>query len=323
MATFNPPTWLRNAHLQTILNSLGPKRLRAARIAAALDTTQLQLAAVDGTLLVGEFDRSPDPRNAVVILLHGWEGSSKSAYQLTTAQMLLNLGFDVLRLNLRDHGDSHHLNRELFNSTRSPEVAGAIGNFLGQHDYGDVFLGGYSLGGNFALRIAADHGRDLGVKAVVAICPPVDPANAMAALNTGWFVYEKYFFQRWARSLRAKLIHFPDLGYGDDLAGAKTIDDLNHFFVPRYTPYPDVGSYFAAYALTGNRLVNLAMPAWLIAAADDPIIPVSDIGNIEPNANLHVELQAYGGHCGFMDNIQGDSWAEKRLAEIFLSFVSG
>src|SRR5690606_41569990 len=62
--------------------------------------------------------------DAAAILLRGWEGSSRSAYQLTTAQRLLGLGFDVLRLNLRDHGDSHHLNRELFNSTRSPEVAG-------------------------------------------------------------------------------------------------------------------------------------------------------------------------------------------------------
>lgn len=323
---FNPPAWLRNPHLQTILNSLGPKRWRAARIGAALATQQLNLKAEDGTVLLGEFDRAPDqatsPRNAVVILLHGWEGSSKSAYQLTTAQLLLNLGFDVLRLNLRDHGNTQHLNRELFNSTRSPEVAGAIGHFLGQHSYGEVFLGGYSLGGNFALRIAADYGSLLGITAAAAICPPVDPAKAMAALNTGWFVYEKYFFQRWARSLRAKLVHFPDLGYGGDLAGAKTIDDLNRFFVPRHTAYQTVESYFAAYALTGNRLANLDIPAYLIAATDDPIIPVEDIEKIAPNANLHLQIQPCGGHCGFMENLWGDSWAEKRLAAIFTGYSS-
>src|SRR5690606_40777887 len=111
-------------HLQTLLGSIGPKRIRAARLAANRRGESLELRADDGTVLLGEFDPAPAPRDAVAILLHGWEGSSRSAYQLTTAQRLLGLGFDVLRLNLRDHGDSHHLNRELFNSTRSPEVAG-------------------------------------------------------------------------------------------------------------------------------------------------------------------------------------------------------
>ena len=72
-------------------------------------------------------------------------------------------GFDVLRVNLRDHGDSHHLNRELFNSTRSPEVASALQGFVDERDYRHLFLVGFSLGGSFALRVAADAGAELGV----------------------------------------------------------------------------------------------------------------------------------------------------------------
>jgi predicted alpha/beta-fold hydrolase len=314
---FRPPAYLRNPHLQTLLGSIGPKRIRAARLAVNRRGESLELRADDGTVLLGEFDPAPAPRDAVAILLHGWEGSSRSAYQLTTAQRLLGLGFDVLRLNLRDHGDSLHLNRELFNSTRSPEVAGAIATFLDGRRYGRVCLGGFSLGGNFALRIAADRGAALGLDAVVAICPPVDPAAAMAALNCGWFVYERYFFRRWSRSLRRKLRHFPDLGYGEDLARAKRVDDLNRFFVPRHTPYPDVPSYFAAYALSGDRLAELRVPAHLIAAADDPIIPVADIARIAYNRHLHLDIQARGGHCGFVENLRGESWAERRLAAIF------
>jgi len=33
---------------------------------------------------------------------------------------------DVIQLHLRDHGPSHHLNRELFNSARLPEVVAAV-----------------------------------------------------------------------------------------------------------------------------------------------------------------------------------------------------
>ena len=60
------------------------------------------------------------------MLLHGWEGSSDSLYLLSLAQPLFEAGYDVARLNLRDHGDSHHLNEEIFHSCRIAEVVGAV-----------------------------------------------------------------------------------------------------------------------------------------------------------------------------------------------------
>ncbi len=46
-----------------------------------------------------------------VVLNHGWEGSAESLYVLSLAQRLFEQGFDVVRLNLRDHGETHQLNR--------------------------------------------------------------------------------------------------------------------------------------------------------------------------------------------------------------------
>ena len=296
---------------------MGPRRGQAERICSLLPTGEVILAADDGTRLLAEWDRGTGTRSCLAVLLHGWEGCSRSPYQVFAAGHLLQQGFDVLRINFRDHGDSLHLNRELFNSTRSPEVASALLNFVRQNDYRQVFLGGYSLGGNFALRIAADLGPEIGLAAVVAVCPPVDPANAMAALNNGWFVYERYFFRRWSRSLRKKLMYFPDLGYGHDLAAARTVDDLNDFFIPRFTGFPDKQSYFAAYALSGDRLADLRIPAYIIASKDDPIIPAADLAAIDPHPMLRVDLQRRGGHCGFMEHWRGITWAEKRLADIF------
>jgi len=57
----------------------------------------------------------------VAILLHGWEGSAEATYVLSLGSLLLSHGFDVVRLNLRDHGATHHLNREIFHSCRLPE----------------------------------------------------------------------------------------------------------------------------------------------------------------------------------------------------------
>ncbi len=313
---FKPPRHLRNAHLQTVLNSQGPRRLRARRILQALSSETLILQAEDGTRLLAELDHAQNSRSALVILLHGWEGSSRSAYLVTTAASLLARGFDVLRVNLRDHGDSHHLNRELFNSTRSPEVASALQGFVETRAYERVFLAGFSLGASFALRIAADAGVALGLDACVAVCPPTDPARAMDALNQGFFVYQRYFFKRWHESLQRKLRCFPELDFAAELAASKSLDDLNRLFIPRHTIYSEVDDYFAAYALVGDRLSCMAMPAYLIAAEDDPIIPVDDLARIGPNENLHIETHRYGGHCGFLENLAARSWVEQRILEL-------
>lgn len=314
---FRPPLYLRSGHAQTILNSMGPRRIRARRVLGRLSSQKLTLGAEDGTRLLAELDRCGEAAPSLVVLLHGWEGCSRSSYILTTTGHLLDAGYDVLRINLRDHGDSYHLNPELFNSTRSPEVASALQGFVDTHAYGKVFLGGFSLGASFALRIAADSGLELGLDGVVAICPPVDPAHAMDALNRGWYVYERYFFTRWRNSLQRKLEYFPELDYAADLARAKSLDDLNRMFIPRYTIYSTVDEYFAAYAVVGSRLAQLAVPTWLIASEDDPIIPVSDLARIDPVEALRIETQRYGGHCGYIENLAARSWIETRMVEVF------
>ena len=73
---FTPPSLLRNAHIQSILNSVGPRKIRAKLLVRQLNSQALILTAKDGTRLTGEFDRSPNPKNAVVVLLHGWEARS-------------------------------------------------------------------------------------------------------------------------------------------------------------------------------------------------------------------------------------------------------
>jgi hypothetical protein len=318
---FVAPGYLQNAHLQTILNSQGPRKWRARAILQRLKSRMLVLTATDGTRLLAEFDRAADgDGSTLAVLIHGWEGSSRSAYMVTTAARLLAESCDVLRVNLRDHGDSHHLNPELFNSTRSPEVASALQEYVDRQDYARVFLAGFSLGGSFALRIAADCGVQLGLTACVAICPPTDPAHAMDALNSGFYAYERYFFRRWSESLQRKLACFPELDYADELASARTLDDLNRLFIPRHTIYERVEDYFRAYALVGDRLSALALPAHLIAARDDPIIPVDDLSRIEANAQLQIEIQSHGGHCGFIEDLAAHSWAEDRLLQVIRQY---
>ena len=72
--------------------------------------------------------------------------------QLTAARLLVR-GFDVFRLNFRDHGDTHHLNEGLFHSNRIDEVVRAAVALSERYPIRPLVAAGYSLGGNFALRM--------------------------------------------------------------------------------------------------------------------------------------------------------------------------
>src|SRR5690606_20302585 len=112
---YAPPRWLRNPHLQTVLGSGPWRRRRAAAVLARTGavTREHLLDGGDGVRLHGLRSAVPGTRpRARALLLHGWEGTAMSSSVQLAAAQLLGRGFEVFRLNFRDHGDTHHLNPE-------------------------------------------------------------------------------------------------------------------------------------------------------------------------------------------------------------------
>ncbi len=318
LPAFEPPKALRNCHLQSILSNRGPRSWLVNKRCAPMlaRTQQLLLNGENGTKLLAEFNRATQENDKLAVLLHGWEGSSESTYILSAALHLFQQNFNVLRVNLRDHGNSRHLNEALFNSTLTHEVTGAITDFQRSQPHRNNYLAGFSLGGSFTLRMAADSGDELSLNTAVAICPPVDPAHAMDKLMSGG-IYHDHFLQKWRASLQNKLLYYPELGYQDTLLQCNSLGALHDFFVPNFTPYDTPENYFSAYALTGDRLSQLSLAAYLITSSDDPIVPVTDIALMNKPSALHIETTKFGGHCGFIENYCLESWTDKRLVEIF------
>ena len=213
---FNPPPGLRNRHVQSVLASSGLRRWFGRRHHGALERNAREhlLDCGSGVRLQGFHNAQQRYERArgLVVLLHGWEGSVHSTYVLNTGARLLQEGFDVFRLNFRDHGDTHHLNRDLFHSCRLDEVLGAVRAVQAQYPATPLALAGFSLGGNFALRVAlhaAEGGIDL--RYVIAVCPVIDPGSGLFGLEHAPFFYHSYFVHKWRRSLRRKQALFPEV----------------------------------------------------------------------------------------------------------------
>lgn len=317
---FNPPLILGNNHLQTILASLACRKILARRRAGELLAKSCNhiLECGNGVRLLGAASIGEGQRQGLVTLIHGWEGSIDSAYILSAGAVLFRHGYDVFRLNLRDHGDSHHLNRDLFNSTRLAEVAGAVAEIHRLFGQERNFLAGYSLGGNFALRIglqAPSSGRPL--TAIAAVCPLINPVAATANLESNHPLYHRYFVRKWQKSLRKKLTCFPDLGYDDALLRSRSLTAMHDYFVPRHTDYRTTRDYLSAYRLHPEMLTKMHIPTHIIAADDDPITRKDDIDQIGRPASLKFTRTKQGGHCGFLQDLALNSWADDELVRIF------
>jgi predicted alpha/beta-fold hydrolase len=317
---FDPPRGLKHAHVQSLLASL-PWRQRWLRRRAASLLAVSRGEIVDcgaGVRLLGHFSAQPAESRGLAILLHGWEGSAEANYVVSVGGLLYDAGFSVFRLNFRDHGDTFALNREMFHSCRIDEVVGALAAITARYKPKHTFVVGHSLGGNFALRAAARApAAGISLTKVVAVCPVLRPSSTMRALEDGLWIYRQYFLRRWRRSLLAKAACFPELYDFGNLKRFRTLTATTEFFATRYASFPDLDSYLNGYAITGDALARLTVPAKIIAAADDPVIPIGDLADLAASPALSIQVFPHGGHCGFLEDYALRSWVDRAvLAEI-------
>ena len=322
---FRPPLTLRSAHTQSLLNSSSLRKRFALNAAAPLLAHE-QAWEMDGgpdeagerVRLLAHYSPQPGASRGTVVLLHGWEGSTRSNYMLATGTRLFQAGFDVFRLNFRDHGATHHLNPGVFHSCRLDEVIHALGDMQARTGAGNWCIAGYSLGGNFALRVALQGpGRGLDIGRVFAVCPVLCPANTLAAMENAPRVYERYYIDKWSRSVRAKQACFPERYAYDDWYALGGLRERTEFFATRYYDFESLEAYLDGYSIAGERLAPLQVPGVLLTSEDDPVVPASDARALPAIPGLDVRITRYGGHCGYIRNWRLESWADQQILECF------
>ncbi|MDN5924752.1 MAG: alpha/beta fold hydrolase [Xanthomonadales bacterium] len=324
MDAFEPSWPWRYGHVQTVLAS-GPLRRRTVLVWAADLRARAQPVIVDagpGVRLSGCYtsQRSQAQARGLAIVLHGWEGSADSTYVLETGARLLAQGWDVFRLNLRDHGDSHALNPGLFHSALIDEVVAAVGTLVQRYAAPRVLLAGYSLGGNFALRVGLRApAAGFSLAAVLAVCPVIDPGHSMRAMEAA-AIYAQYFLHKWRASLRHKQRSFPATPYFTAADMRLGLRELTRELIQRHTNFGDLQAYFDAYALSGQRLAALTVPSAILTARDDPVIPLADFVALPEVPALRLDITDYGGHCAFLRHLRAPSyctdWLVARAAAV-------
>lgn len=314
---FLPHRFVRSGHLQTLLARRRPLQvLCLAKEQPLLLDGGPSPTPLDGgqrVRLLAYYtpcDKQVE-RRGLIVLLHGWEGCSHSNYDIMMTDHFMTAGFDVVRLNLRDHGPNYHvnrytLNRGLFLGTLLDEVATVIHQLAAMAGGLPFYLVGVSMGGNFALRLACHHRQQpiANLAKVIAVNPAANPARATDAIDRHP-VYRHYFRKRWLASLLAKQHFFPALYNFAPVRTMPTIRAMTDWLVRHYGHYygnfHSADEYFATYAVQTDELALLNVPVTIIAAMDDPVIDATDLLAFKPHPLLVRHLHPTGGHVGFVN----------------------
>ena len=252
-----------------------------------------------------------------VLAVHGLTACDHAPYMLSMARTALRSGFDVARLNVRNCGGTEHLCRTLYHSGLTDDLRRVAEELAPR----PLYLVGYSMGGNIALKLAGEWGADAPphVRAVCAVSPPV--RLDLCSRNIGRrrnAVYELRFLRQLRAALRRKAALMPELFGQRALLRPASIWEFDETVTAPAFGFRDAADYYVRCSAAGF-LDRIRLPALILQARDDPFIPFEafDLPAARGNPWLTLLSPRRGGHVAFLAKGPRRFWAQEQAARFF------
>lgn len=315
---FVPRRFLRNAHAQTLAGNF----LRRVNVLPEPEEQFFQVE--EGVQVLCHCHWQPDPeRHTTLIIVHGLEGSSLSQYVIGTGSKAWMAGMNVVRMNMRNCGDTERLTPTLYHSGLSGDVGAVLRTLVEQKRLERIAAVGYSMGGNLVLKMAGDWGIDAPVelKAVATVSPAADLGPSADAMHQppNW-IYEWKFLIGLMRRYKRKAALFPGI-YNKELRRfPRSIREFDDVITARYCGFSGAQDYYTR-AAAARVIDRISVPALVIHAKDDPFIRLlpDTRAKIAANPNITLLETEHGGHCAFLaqPNRHDGRWAELQMMTFF------
>lgn len=320
---FRPPAVLRSAHLQTLWASWARRPAADARVLAEAATEIVDTGDGDAAdRLAVHWTPALIEEAPVLVVLHGLTGCAASPGVLGVAAKARERGFEVVRVDLRNApGDTPSV--AVGHAGRSEDARAVLEHVMRRRPAAPVAVVGFSLGGNVALKAAAEYGDDAppALRAVVGISVPIDLDRCCAAIDArANLLYRSYFLRRLRRTVRTRAAAHPGVYDGIELPSVLSLRAFDDAIVAPLCGFRDAADYYARSSALPH-LGDIRVRTLLIEAEDDPFIPfaVYDDARIRANPRIRLLATRRGGHAGFWaPPPPGDRdpfWAENRAVE--------
>jgi predicted alpha/beta-fold hydrolase len=305
----------RNPHLATIAGNYWPRELDVARFPVQARFFETEPGV---RVLVHSQQPASQPLGEI-ILVHGLEGSSDAGYARSLSQAALQTGFVVHRFNMRSCGGTEHLSgKALYHSGQTADLLAVL---RALESPGPVFLVGFSLGGNVVLKLAGELGDSASslIAGIAAVSTPIDLAACARGLQSpANFVYSNRFLRRLKQRIRLKEKLTPGLFALGKLDSVKSVYEFDDRFTAPAFGFGTADNYYATQS-SNQFLDRIRVPALLVQAMDDPLIPfkVYDYPAFQTNPRLKLLATDHGGHLGFLAKTKPRFWLDAILVQWF------
>jgi predicted alpha/beta-fold hydrolase len=310
MREFEP--LFKNPHLLTILANFWPRDYDFARF-----PVEDRLIRTDAeTQVLVQTQRPSAAHIGQVVLLHGLEGSGEAGYIRSMAWDLLNAGFITHRFHMRTCGGTAHLCKTLYHAGLTSDLRAFLEGLHDERSGLPVFLIGFSLGGNVALKMAGELGSTELIQGVCSISTPIDLGAGVRRIGRlDNRIYERRFLKR----MRKRLLETGRYSR-KQLKAARSLYEIDDKITAPSFGFDGADHYYATQSAQGF-LDRIRVPTLLIQAKDDTYIPFEIFRHpaIASNPFLRLIATEHGGHLGFLARRGSRFWLDEVAIEFLLS----
>lgn len=308
-STYNPPLIFKNEHVNTIYRSLFHQ--------IDISYQRERINTSDGDFL--DLDFLNCDSDQILIIIHGLEGSSDSKYIQNLALQARQSKMNVVAMNLRGCSGEPNLLYPSYHSGQTDDLETVVKYLLNTGQYKNIFLTGYSLGGNQILKWLGEIGElQKEIKRAVTVSVPCDLAGSSEEITKYQnSVYRWRFMTTLKEKLKFKAQKFPEKGLSVDyISKISTFVEFDNLYTAPAHGFKNAQDY---YHLCSSKqfIPRIKTPTLLISSLDDTFLSEScyPIMEAEKNKNFYLELTQYGGHVGFNSAFQlkKSDWLEKRI----------
>lgn len=301
---FEAPWWLRGANRQTLFAS---KMRSTPPVAYEMEEFQLS----DGDFV--DLAWTGRPGGALVVVLHGLEGSHDSIYVRGLLNQVTARGWRGVVLNFRGcSGRPNRLDRA-YHSGDTGDIDEVMSRLLERPELRDAPVGvvGYSLGGNVLVKWLGERGGEHPARCAVAVSVPYELATCAERMSEGFSrVYQAHLLRSLKRKLVEKLPDHPPMDW------TRTFWEWDEHVTAPLHDFDGADDYYARCS-SRPYVGQIRVPSLLLHAADDPFMRPTVVPQAhELPAAVSLEVSAGGGHVGFVygsNPLRPRFWLEERI----------
>ncbi|MEC3966646.1 YheT family hydrolase [Flagellimonas halotolerans] len=311
---YTPPFLFKNGHFATIYSGI-------IRSVNGVVQKRERLTLSDGDFLDLDWSDSQIPTQKLVVLLHGLEGDAQRPYITGSAKILNQNGYDTCAVNYRGcSGEPNKMYRS-YHSGATEDLIEVLDHILNTSDYSEIYLKGFSLGGNLLLKyLGEENNVPKELKGAVAVSVPCNLHDScQQLLSRKNILYAIRFKGNLLGKLRQKQQMFPENISEADIKKIKTLKDFDDIYTSKAHHFKDALDYYHKCSSL-QFLPNINVPSLIINAKNDSFLgpecyPIEETKN---NDSLYLETPTYGGHVGFWGK-KNITYTEKKALDFFNS----